>query len=384
MTTKQNDVKKSERLQSLDVLRGFDMLWIVGGGSLIESIYASTKWGWLEPIENQFHHVPWAGFHFEDLIFPLFMFISGVAIPYAVTSKVEQGANKSDLFKKIVKRGLLLFVLGIIYNGALRNDLLRNGDLMSGLANIRIPSVLGQIGFGYLFAATIVLYTNTLKKRLFWLIGIMSGIAILQLAVPVPGYGAGVLDQVGGINAWLDRLIVPGRLHGKTFDPEGVLCIVSAIAVTLMGSFAGSILRDGTPASKAKSIKLAVIGIIIAAIALGLSPVYPIIKAAWTVPFNMLTSGIAFILLALFYFAIDVKGWTEGFNAKIILFFKVIGMNSITIYLGGSIFDFHDASQFFTGFLSGAFGPWIVVLGGIVIEWLVLYYLYQKKIFLRV
>ena len=374
MKTKKSETKQPERLQSLDVLRGFDMLWIIGGGSLIVALAETLKWGWLDVIAEQMEHVPWAGFHFEDLIFPLFMFISGVAIPYAITAKVEQGANRKHLFYRIVKRGLLLVVFGIVYNGALKN----------GFATMRVASVLGQIGLGYLFAATIVLYTKSFNTRLAWLIGILAGIAILQLVVPVPGYGAGVLDQVGGINAWLDRMLLPGRLHGKTFDPEGLLCIVSAITVTLMGSFAGSILRDGEPASKRKAAILALTGAVLVSVALILSPFYPIIKAAWTVPFNLLTSGISFMLLSLFYFSIDVKGWTKGIFSYKILFFKVIGMNSITIYLGSAIIDFRKASMFFTGCLAEPLGGWIVILGAIVLEWLVLYYLYQKKIFLRV
>ncbi len=374
MKTKKNESKQPERLQSLDVLRGFDMFWIIGGGGLIIALAETFKWNWLEVIAGQLEHVKWAGFHFEDLIFPMFMFISGVAIPYAITAKVELGVKRSDLINKVVKRGIILVILGIVYNGALKN----------GFSNMRVASVLGQIGLGYLFAATIVLYTNTFKTRVAWLIGILSGIAILQLAVPVPGYGAGLLTPDGGINAWLDRLFLPGRLHGGTFDPEGLLCIVSAITVTLMGALAGSILRDGEPASNLKAAKLVIAGAALTTIALILSPFYPIIKAAWTVPFNLLTVGISLILLSLFYFAIDVKDWTKGIVSYKILFFKVIGMNSITIYLGASIIDFRKASSFFTGFMAEPLGGWIVILGAIVLEWMVLYYLYKKKIFLRV
>ena len=377
MKTKKIEPKLSERLQSLDVLRGFDMLWIVGGGSLIVALAKVTDWGWLQVIAEQMEHVRWEGFHFEDLIFPMFMFISGVAIPYAVTAKVEQGAKRKLLLNKILRRGIILVILGIIYNGNLRRD-------FAGISDMRFASVLGQIGLGYLFAATIVLYTKSFKTRVAWLVGIMSGIAILQLLVPVPGYGAGLLDPVGGMNAWLDRMFMPGRLHGETFDPEGLLCIVSAITVTLMGALAGSVLRDGEPASKKKTMILAIGGALLVTIALILSPVYPIIKACWTVPFNMLTAGISSILLSLFYFSIDVKEWTNGILSYKILFFKVIGMNSITIYLGHSIIDFDHASGFFLGFLSAPLGEWIIILGAIVLEWLLLYYLYLKKIFLRV
>ena len=296
MKTKKSETKLSERLQSLDVLRGFDMLWIVGGGSLIAAWAKGTNWGWMNVLAAQLEHVSWEGFHFEDLIFPMFMFISGVAIPYAVTAKVEQGVNRKLLFNKILRRGILLVILGIIYNGNLRRD-------FDGISDMRIASVLGQIGLGYLFAATIVLYTKSFKTRVAWLVGIMAGIAILQLVVPVPGHGAGLLlDQQWNINAWLDRMLMPGRLHGTVYDPEGLLCIVSAITVTLMGALAGSVLRDGEPASQRKAATLAVGGAALVAVALLLSPFYPIIKACWTVPFNMLAAGISAMLLSLFYF----------------------------------------------------------------------------------
>jgi len=374
METKNNGQILTERLASLDVLRGFDMLWIIGGGSLIVALAKTTQWGWLQVIADQMEHAQWNGFHFEDLIFPMFMFISGVAIPYAINSKVESGANHSQLFRKIVKRGVILVLLGILYNGALER----------GFTDMRVASVLGQIGLGYLFAATINLYTRSFKARVIWLVGILAGIAILQLAVPVPGYGAGLLDPEGGINAWIDRMLLPGRLYGKTYDPEGLLCIVSAISVTLMGSLAGSVLRDGNPANRRKSVLLAIAGAILIIVALLLSPYYPIIKKAWTVPFNLLTAGISSILLSLFYFLIDVKRWTNGIISYKWLFFKVIGMNSITIYLATRMLNFNQVSRFFTGWLASPLGDWIIILGAIALEWLLLYYLYMKRIFLRV
>ncbi len=379
---KKNQIERQqERLASLDVLRGFDMLWIIGGGSLIVGLSKALNWSWLNLVAEQMEHVRWDGFHFEDLIFPLFMFISGVAIPYAISAKIESGTDKFSLFKKAAKRGILLILLGILYNGALHRPL--------ELSNIRIPSVLGQIGFAYFFAATIVIYTKNMKSRILWLAGLLVSIMFIQLWVPVPGQGAGLLDPVNGINAYLDRLLTPGRLHGKTFDPEGILCSISAISVTLMGALAGGILRDGQPASTKKAVTLAITGVCVLTTALLLSTFYPIIKAAWTVPFDLLTSGISFLLLSLFYFSIDVKDWTSpsknwGLGARKAFFFKVIGMNSITIYLTCAIFDFRDAAAFFLGFLQPALGDWIIVLGGIILEWLFLRFLYEKKIFLRV
>ena len=374
MKHKKPEEIKHERLASLDTLRGFDMFWIIGGDALIIALAAATGWGWLEKIAEQMEHVPWNGFHFEDLIFPLFMFISGVAIPFAILSKIEKGGNRYELLKKAAKRGILLVILGILYNGALQY----------GFKDMRLPSVLGQIGLAYFFAAAITIYTQNYKQRIIWTAGIMAGIAALQLGFPVPGYGAGLLDPVGGVNAWLDRLLIPGRLHGKTFDPEGVLCIVSAITVTMMGVIAGGILRDGKAASARKAAILAVSGASLVVAALLLSTFYPIIKAAWTVPFNLHTAGISFILLALFYYTIDVRKWTNGFAGKKIFFFQVIGMNSITISLGTRIINFEGISSFFLGWLHEPLGQWIIILGAIVIEWMALYYLYKRKIFLKV
>lgn len=370
--------KQTDRLASLDVLRGFDMFWIIGGGALVVALSKALDWGWLNVVAEQMEHVRWDGFHFEDLIFPLFMFISGVAIPYAITARIEKGADKTALLKKAAKRGILLVLMGILYNGALQR----------GFSTMRIPSVLGQIGIAYFFAATIVIYTRNMKSRILWLVGILASIATLQLLVPVPGAGAGLLDPVNGINAYLDRMLIPGRLHGTTFDPEGLLCSISAISVTLMGALAGGILRDGTPASARKSSVLAITGVSLVTLALALSTFYPIIKAAWTVPFNLLTSGISFLLLSVFYLVIDVKPWAKewawGIGSYKLFFFKVIGMNSITIYMASRIFDFRDAAAFFVGFLEPALGNWIIILGAITLEWMFLHFLYRKKVFLKV
>jgi predicted acyltransferase len=361
-----------ERLLSLDALRGFDMFWIVGGEVLIIALAKATGWSWLGPLENQMDHVKWAGFHFYDLIFPLFMFISGVAIPYALTSKLEKGVPKSELVKKALIRVVLLVAFGIIYNGALKK----------GFGDMRVASVLAQIGISYGFTALIVLNTSSVKQRIYWLLGIWSIIAILQLLIPVPDFGSGVLTKQGSINAWIDQHFLPGELYGGTYDPEGLLCIVSATTVTLMGAFAGNILRNKNLSQGKKTLYLLYSGIGLVALALVLSIWYPVIKRIWTVPYTMLAAGISFLLLTLFYFIIDVKGWK-----KWTFFFRIIGLNSITIYLGAQIISFRHTSEFLLGWLAGPlndFGPVIIISGMIAIEWLFLYYLYKNKIFLRV
>lgn len=362
-----------ERLQSLDTLRGFDMAMLLGGGGILIALAELTGWNWMEALATQQHHVEWEGFRFYDLIFPLFMFISGVAIPYAINSKVEKGVAKSLLLKKIFIRLLALIGFGFLYNGLLSR----------GFTNFRYVSVLSQIGFGYFFAALIYLYSKNIRGTVYWLLGIMGGVAALQLFVPVPGNGAGTFESATSINAWLDQLLIPGRLHGKVFDPEGVLCIVSAVTITLMGALAGYVIRSAKSAPEKKALYIALAGVGAIAISLALSPFYPIIKKMWTVSYVLMAAGVSALLLSLFYFVIDVKGsknWT--------LFFRVFGMNSITIYMGARIIDFHDISRFFLNWTSvhinEQWGKLFIVIGVLVIEWALLLFLYKRKIFLRV
>jgi predicted acyltransferase len=360
-----------ERLLSLDALRGFDMFWITGGSYLVTVLARYSGAKWLDPVVEQMEHVPWNGFHFYDLIFPLFMFISGVAIPFALVSKLERKVPQYELAKKAIKRGLILVLLGFIYNGVFSN----------GFENPRFASVLGQIGLAYLFAALIVIYSKSFKNTLYWLGGLLVGIGIIQLLIPVPGIGAGVLTPEGCINGYLDRMLLPGRLHGKVFDPEGLLCIVSAITVTLMGSVAGHFLRDKKTNDQKKIKTLSLTGVSAIALALLLSIFYPIIKACWTVPFNLLTGGIGFLLMMAFYWIIDVKGWK-----KWSFFFRVIGMNSIFIYLFHRFVDIDRITKFFLGWtvLWGDFGVLFYTVGEIMLVWMLLYYMYKKNIFLRV
>ena len=367
--------KSAGRLQSLDALRGFDMFWIIGGGELFSALAKATDWKWLHWWAGQQEHVKWDGFHFEDLIFPLFMFISGVAISYAILDKIHKGTHRSPLAWKVVRRGITLVLLGFVYNGFFQFHFADHG--------FRFASVLGQIGLGYLFASLIVLYTRHYSFRLMWLGGILLGYAIIQNFIPVPGFGAGVLTPEGCINGYVDRGLLPGKLYGGTFDPEGLLCIISATGITLMGALAGEVLRSKAWTEYRKLLILSGTGVIFIIIAILLHPVYPVIKAAWTTTFNLLAGGISLLLLSLFYLIIDIwkyRNWS--------FFFAVIGMNSITIYLGARIIDFGKVSKFFLGGLSRisgeAWGDVIFWIGFFAAEWLLLLFLYRRKIFLRV
>ena len=371
MKHKPTQIAPRERLLSLDALRGFDMFWITGGGYLVTALAKNSTSGWLHTLAEQMDHVPWNGFHFFDLIFPLFMFISGVAIPFAMGSKFERKVPKADLAKKAFKRAMILVLLGLVYNGVFSN----------GFDNPRFASVLAQIGLAYFFTALIVIYSKSLKHQLYWLGSILVGIGIIQLLVPVSGIGAGALTPEGCINGYIDRMFLPGRLYGGSFDPEGLLCIVSAVTVTLMGSVAGHFLRDKKTKDRQKIRTLLIFGTSAIALALVLSTFYPIIKACWTSSFNLLTGGIGFLLIAIFYWIIDVKGWK-----KWSFFFRVIGMNSIFIYLLTDLANPAGIAKYLFGWttLWGDFGHIVSIIGSIMLVWSLLYYMYKKNIFLRV
>jgi predicted acyltransferase len=364
---------KPERLHSLDILRGFDMFWITGGHVLVAALAAATGWKWMEAVESQMHHAAWAGFHGYDLIFPLFIFIMGVAIPYALTPRLESGVPRGKLYRKVIRRFVILVVLGVIYNQAWLPD----------WTNPRIASVLGQIGFAYLFASIIFINTRKIEWIFAWMAGILLVYGLIQNFMPVPEYGAGVLTPEGSINAFLDQRITPGRLLGETYEPEGVFNNVSAISIALMGVMAGLILRGKRIKTQVgKVLTLAGIGVVFLVLALALNGVYPIIKNAWTSTFDMLTGGISFLLLALFYLVVDVWKFRKwGF------YFKVIGVNSITVYLAVMFIDFGGiATNLLEGITMhmGEWGDVLLAIGGLAIIWYALYLLYKNKIFLRI
>jgi predicted acyltransferase len=382
---KESDVpvpRHRERLYSIDALRGFDMFWIVGGAGLIRGLSNDTGWEWMNTLAVQFTHVTWEGFRFYDLIFPLFMFIAGAVIPFSILSKFEKGVPKKDLVLKTFRRMAVLVLLGIAYNGVLR----------SGFTDVRFASVLGQIGVSYFFAVLIVLHSNSLKERFVWLMGILVGVAIMQLFIPVPGFGAGVLTPEGHINGYIDRMLLPGRLaygpegmistHG-IYDALGILSTISSIGIAVMGTFAGSLLKAGNVSGSRKSVILAAAGAGLILLALAISPFYPVIKNCWSTTFNLLAGGISFILIALFYQVIDVWGWR-----KWTLFFRVIGMNSIFIYLFFRFVNVRHTSENLFGWLTKGFmegyAQSVVALGVIVLVFGLLYFFYRKKIFINV
>ncbi|MDP3150768.1 MAG: DUF5009 domain-containing protein [Ignavibacteria bacterium] len=366
------DEIKSNRLLSLDALRGFDMFWITGGQQLLLSLKDYTGWSWLVMIAPQFDHVEWNGFHFFDLIFPLFLFLSGVAMPFSLTRQLEKGVAKRKIYSKISKRVALLIFLGVIYNGL--------GDW--NFSHIRFASVLAQIGIAYFFAALIFLNTDW-KHQIYWVVGILLFYWAIQTLIPVPGYGAGVLTSEGSINAFIDRLFLPGQLFLGVSDPEGWLVKIPATATALLGALTGVFVKNKTISERKKILYMFVSGVVLLVISLIWNYVLPINKNLWTSSFVLHTAGWSLLLFSIFYLVIDVvKIVTWSF------FFTVIGMNSITIYLATVFVDYNrPVERIFGGFIQHfdkGFQPVLGVCFMIIIQWLLFYFLYKKKIFLKV
>ena len=368
---------KSERLLSLDALRGFDLFWIIGGHGIVVALLALTGWGWLATVDAQLGHVAWNGFHFEDLIFPLFLFMAGVSTPYSLTRRLTEGA-RGEVCRKIIQRGLILVLLGVIYN---------NGLQWKGLENMRFGSVLGRIGLAGMFAQLIFAFNFETPKRLWtWFAGILLGYWAIMSLGHAPGFAPGDLTMEGNFASYVDRLILPGKLHKGIHDPEGLLAVIPAIGNALLGILAGLWLRRSAEEASGdrKAAGLAIAGLVLLAVGGLWSFVFPLNKNLWTSSFVLWTCGWGSLLLAFFYWTIDVRGWLRAFGA----FFAVIGMNSVLIYLSSKFINYDFTSKALFGGLakavSPAVGSLILAVGFLAVEWMLFWFLKRQKLFLKV
>jgi predicted acyltransferase len=362
----------TKRLASIDALRGFDMFWIAGGEGIIHALYKVWPGAATRALDGQFEHVPWNGFHFYDLIFPLFLFVVGVVLPFSLTRRMEEGADRRQLYRHIFERFLLLFLLGLVYNGLLDFN----------IHTLRIPGVLQRIAICYFIAALVVMNTK-IRGQVIFAGGILIVYWLIMKLIPVPGIGAGVLSPENNLVGFLDRRIIPLPYCCYVFgDNEGLLSTLPAISTCLLGVLAGHWLRSGKYSPNRKALGLAVAGVASLAVAWVWSFNFPIIKDIWTSTFVLCAGGWSLLLLALFYWLIDVRGYRRW-----AFFFKVIGMNAITIYLVDRFFDFGIVTKIFLhGFLPvfGQYQPVVWDCSVVLTMWLFLYFLYRQKIFLRV
>jgi len=302
-------VEKSKRLVSLDAFRGI---------TIAAMILVNNPGTW-NAVYKPLQHAHWNGWTPTDLIFPFFLFIVGVAIVFAFSKRLTLGQTKKDLYLKIIRRTLILFGLGLFLNGF----------PFFNLSTIRIPGVLQRIAITYFFAS--IIYLNFDIKVIYYItFGILAVYWIIMKTIPVPGYGAGVLEPVGNLCWYIDSHIFRGHTWAGApapgFDPEGLLSTLPAISSVLFGILTGNyIKRKINEYEKVSSLFVwgffAVIGGYIVSIW------FPINKNLWTSSYVLLTTGMALIFLATCYWLIDIKGYKKWSVP-----FLIYGSNAITVY----------------------------------------------------
>lgn len=357
------------RLRSIDALRGFDMLWIAGGREALAAIAAATGWSTLTRLERQTHHVDWHGFTLWDGVFPLFLFLAGASLPLSFAKRRAAGATRARLARHALRRGLTLVALGVLYNGLLAFD----------FATLRYASVLGRIGLAWMVAAWLVLFLSV-RAQVVAAAAILVGYWAALTFVPVPGQGAPSLAPGQTLVDWVDRALVPGRLHRGVRDPEGLAGTLPAVVTALAGSWAGRRLARPDLAPAARSAGLAVAGV--AALLLGWlwHPWFPVNKNLWTSSFVLVTAGGSALLLAVFHLVVDVRGW-RAWSFPLV----VVGANSIAIYLAHAFVDFERVADVLFGAATARrLHPALLPSLALAIEWCLLWTLYRRRLFLRV
>ncbi|MBR3222276.1 MAG: DUF5009 domain-containing protein [Kiritimatiellae bacterium] len=373
---------ETKRILSIDALRGFDMMWIAGVDRVLKRAGAALNNDFGAAMAAQMNHVDWAGLHIIDLVFPTFVFLAGASWPFSLASRRARGATDRQILWSIVKRFLILFALGLLYDNFFKFN----------FANCLYNSVLGRVGLGWAVAAATLLLCKRLRTVIWISVGIfvaywLAGL-LIPLAVNPPGVDPWAPREVA-VTRLLDNKFFDGlaALFGGDFQNvrrQGLFAGIGCISSAFLGMYAGLILKhDGwSPARKSGLLALF-------ALALGagggiaLLTGCPCVKPSWNPTYILVAGSIATALLALFHWLIDVKGrvaWSFPF--------RVIGMNSITVYLLYRMVDLETTSKFFLEGTANLFPePWaqtITAAGAAALAWLAMYWLYRKKIFIRV
>ncbi len=390
---------------SLDVLRGFDMFWILGADAVVHALAHAWNIAPLRLLAGQMEHKHWDGFAFYDLIFPLFVFISGVSLVFALSKALEQ-QPRSVVIRRIWVRAAILFALGILYNGGLTQP----------WPDVRIAGVLPRIALAY--AATGTLFCLCRPRTCGFIgAGLLLGYWALLAFVPVRAvtltmeamaekFGTPTAAQVRqlydattatvtgsyarGLNLanHVDYLWMPGAMYRRYWDPEGILSTLPAIATCLLGMMAGQRLRraDRTPAQKLTWL----LGTGTLCVAGGWlwHPVFPVVKDLWSSSFVLVAGGYSLWLLALFYYLLDIRQWRGAWCQP----FLWIGLNPITLYLAASLVNFGEiAARLTGGSIAGTFdalhpglGGLVLALTGLGLVVLLAWFLHRRQVYLRV
>jgi predicted acyltransferase len=378
--------KTTGRLVSLDVLRGFVMFWIMSGEHIVHALAKAAPIPVFVWMSSQMHHTDWNGITFYDMIFPIFLFVAGVSMPYSFDKKMSSAGvtsprqlpakEKQKIYLSMLKRTCILLFLGFVVNGLLRFD---------GYEQTRFASVLGRIGLAWFFAG--IIYLNfDFKQQLFWFVGILFGYFLILKLIPVPNFGAGILTPEGSFTSYFDQQFLPGRLHSKVYDPEGLFSTIPAIATALLGVFLGTFLKS--TAKDFSTNKKLLIMIASAVVLMGIGILwnydFPINKRLWSSSFVCYVGGFSILLFAFFYLVIDVMGFHKWAFPLIL-----IGSNSILIYIAfeGLVNFGHTAEFVFGGiikYLPFIWQPVFTALSVTIVQLILLYFLYKRKLFLKV
>lgn len=328
-----------------------------------------------EAAARQFEHAPWEGLRFYDLLFPLFIFLVGVVIPFSLTSLVVREGRRAA-HRRVLLRSFGLLLLGFLYYGGFSNR----------WPDIRLLGVLQRIGLCYLFASLLFLHFR-LRGLIVAFVVLVLGYWALMTFVPIPGLGAGSFAEDANLARWVDEHFLPGKKLLGALDPEGLLSTLPATGTALLGVFAGLLLQSPHVTPRQRVLWLTSGGVALLAAGYGWSFQFPVIKSIWTSSYVLVTGGLSALLLAAFYQVIDVWEYRRWAAA-----FVWVGANAILLYLieelvrfhrlasrliGGDIGDFaeahvaHGAAQFLANILGMALA---IVLAG---------YLYRRRLFLR-
>ena len=409
----------TRRLASLDALRGFDMFWIMGGDTLAAAIGGLGNSPLTRGIARQLEHAEWEGFHFYDLVFPLFVFVMGVSIVFSLARTLDEHGPAATL-RRVLARSVLLFALGIFYSGGFTNP----------WPDVRLLGVLNRIALCYLGAAAIFCALRGRRRAAATTAGIAAALLVgywaLMTFVPYPDLrpldasGAPIHNPSAGDPAAGERLVaestaelrwdttstltgvigpglnlanyvdarfLPGKLWVKTWDPEGLLSTLPAIASALLGVLAGMLLANRALTEARKVRVLAVAGLLGVALGAAWGLEFPVIKKIWTSSFALVAGGASALLLALFHHAIEVRGrraWAEPF--------VWYGTNAITVYMADNLIGFRklagrlvgpDARAFLDAHVAVGSGGLVLALTEIGCGLALVWYLHRKRIFLR-
>lgn len=358
------------RLISLDAMRGFTI-----AGMILVNYPAS----W-EHIYPPLEHAEWHGLTPTDLVFPFFLFIVGVSITLSFTKLLEKNTPRSALYRKIVVRAIKIFAVGIILS------LIPNFEF----GNIRFAGVLQRISIVFLVCSFIFL--NTSIRSQIWIGALVLIIYWLAMTlIPTPGVGQVSLEKGVNLAAWVDSILLPGRMWQGTWDPEGILSTFPAIVTGITGLLAGHLLLSKrTQNEKANLLLVCGFLAVVGGYLWGLT--FPVNKNLWSSSYVLVTSGLASLVLGTMYYVVDIRHYTSGTKPGIIF-----GANAIAIYFLSDIisivfytlqFGSASLSQHFMAALTAmGFAPelasMLYAIIFVIINFFIAYFLYKKKIFIR-